>query len=128
VYLSNRRSRVEHIADATDDVMASAIMYEEKAETELARREASMNRMVFANADEIGVFSTGLGDSGRAAASPVGTKAQTLSHFTHRGDPDDDEDGDEEPGGGVRLLDKLEALDASLGSTRGPGALFERYY
>jgi hypothetical protein len=74
------------------------------------------------------VFSTGLGDSGRAAASPVGTKAQTLSHFTHRGDPDGDGDGDEEPGGGVRLLDKLEALDASLGSTRGPGALFERYY
>ncbi len=54
VYLSNRRSKVEHIADATDDVMASAIMYEEKAETELARREASMDRMVFANADEIG--------------------------------------------------------------------------
>ena len=72
------------------------------------------------------MFSTGLGDSGRAAASPVGTKAQTLSHFTHRGD-DDDGGGDEEPGGGVRLLDKLEALDASLGS-RGPGALFERYY
>ena len=75
------------------------------------------------------MFSTGIGDSGRAAASPVGTKAQTLSHFTHRGD-DDDGDGDEEeePGGGVRLLDKLEALDASLGSARGPGALFERYY
>ena len=74
------------------------------------------------------MFSTGLGDSGRAASSPVGTKAQTLSHFTHRGDPDGDGDGDEEePGGGVRLLDKLEALDASLGS-RGPGALFERYY
>lgn len=54
VYLSNRRSRVEHIADATDGVMASAIEYEEKAETELARREASMDRMVFANADEIG--------------------------------------------------------------------------
>ena len=54
VYLSNRRSRGEHIADATDGVMASAIEYEEKAETELARREASMDRMVFANADEIG--------------------------------------------------------------------------
>ena len=54
VYLSNRRSRVEHIADATDGVMASAIEYEEKAETELARREASMNRMVFASSDEIG--------------------------------------------------------------------------
>ena len=56
MYLSNRRSRVEHIADATDGVMASAIEYEEKAETELARREASMDRMVFANADEIGKF------------------------------------------------------------------------
>lgn len=54
VYLSNRRSKVEHIADVTDGVMASAIEYEEKAETELARREASMDRMVFANADEIG--------------------------------------------------------------------------
>ena len=75
-----------------------------------------------------GVFSTGLGDSGRAAASPVGTKAQTLSHFTHRGDDDDGDGDEEEPGGGVRLLDKLEALDASLGSARGPGALFERYY
>ena len=73
------------------------------------------------------MFSTGLGDSGRAAASPVGTKAQTLSHFTHRGDDDDGDGDEEEPGGGVRLLDKLEALDASLGS-RGPGALFERYY
>ena len=73
------------------------------------------------------MFSTGIGDSGRAAASPVGTKAQFASHFTHRGDPDGDGDEDEEPGGGVRLLDKLEALDASLGS-RGPGALFERYY
>ena len=56
MYLSNRRSKVEHIADATDGVMASAIVYEEKAETELARREASMDRMVFANADEIGEF------------------------------------------------------------------------
>ena len=56
VYLSNRRSKVEHIADVTDGVMASAIVYEEKAETELARREASVNRMVFANADEIGEF------------------------------------------------------------------------
>ena len=56
VYLSNRRSKVEHIADATDGVMASAIEYEEMAETELARREASMDRMVFANADEIGKF------------------------------------------------------------------------
>ena len=73
------------------------------------------------------MFSTGIGDSGRAAASPVGTKAQTLSHFTHRGDDDDGDGDEEEPGGGVRLLDKLEALDASLGS-RGPGALFERYY
>ena len=73
------------------------------------------------------MFSTGLGDSGRAAASPVGTKAQTLSHFTHRGEDDDGDGDEEEPGGGVRLLDKLEALDASLGS-RGPGALFERYY
>ena len=36
--------------------MASAIMYEEKAETELARREASVNRMVFASSDEIGEF------------------------------------------------------------------------
>ena len=57
VYLSNRRSKVEHIADATDGVMASAIEYEEKAETELARREASMDRMVFASSDEIGKFS-----------------------------------------------------------------------
>ena len=73
------------------------------------------------------MFSTGLGDSGRAAASPVGTKAQFASHFTHRGDDDDGDGDEEEPGGGVRLLDKLEALDASLGS-RGPGALFERYY
>ena len=56
VYLSNRRSKVEHIADVTDDVMASAIEYEEKAETELARREASMDRMVFASSDEIGEF------------------------------------------------------------------------
>ena len=74
------------------------------------------------------MFSTGIGDSGRAAASRVGTKAQTLSHFTHRGDDDDGDGDEEEPGGGVRLLDKLEALDASLGSARGPGALFERYY
>ena len=57
VYLSNRRSRIENIADATEDVMASAIEYEEKAETELARREASMDRMVFASSDEIGKFS-----------------------------------------------------------------------
>ena len=57
MYLSNRRSKVEHIADATDGVMASAIEYEEKAETELARREASVNRMVFASSDEIGEFS-----------------------------------------------------------------------
>ena len=56
VYLSNRRSKVEHIADATDGVMASAIEYEEKAETELARREASVDRMVFASSDEIGKF------------------------------------------------------------------------
>jgi len=56
VYLSNRRSKVEHIADVTDGVMASAIEYEEKAETELARREASVNRMVFASSDEIGEF------------------------------------------------------------------------
>ena len=48
--------RVEHIADATDGVMARAIEYEEKAETELARREASMDRMVFATSDEIGEF------------------------------------------------------------------------
>jgi len=56
VYLSNRRSKVEHIADVTDGVMASAIEYEGKAETELARREASMDRMVFASSDEIGKF------------------------------------------------------------------------
>ena len=56
MYLSNRRSRIENIADATEDVMASAIEYEEKAETELARREASVNRMVFASSDEIGEF------------------------------------------------------------------------